>query len=111
MDDGHLPRESVDQPAGRPIPQAPEAMLYPLEAAHLAAVPVRTLEALRQRGGGPPVSRPGGGRWVRYQRQALLAWASGKEPASLEFVASEKQPAVVEAMHAALERARRDGTL
>lgn len=62
-------------PMEREIPQDPNALLFPAEAAYLVAVPVRTLEALRLRGGGPPVSRPGGGRWVRYRRADLLAWA------------------------------------
>jgi hypothetical protein len=68
-------------PAGRKIPLDPDALLYPLEAAEMAAVSPRTLEAMRVRGGGPPFVRIGS-RAVRYQRRALLAWCAGRERTS-----------------------------
>jgi hypothetical protein len=65
-------------PAGRRIPADPDAMLYPVEAAYLAAVSHRTLETLRVRGGGPPFCRIGS-RAIRYKRSALLAWCGGRQ--------------------------------
>jgi hypothetical protein len=65
-------------PAGRRIPADPEAMLYPAEAAYLAALSHRTLETLRVRGGGPPFCRIGT-RAVRYRRGALLAWCADRQ--------------------------------
>lgn len=41
-------------PAGRPIPDHPQALLFTAEAALLLGLSPRTLEALRLRGGGPP---------------------------------------------------------
>ena len=45
-------------------------------ASCLAALSVRTFEALRLRGGGPPYVKLG--RAVRYRRDDVLAWAAGK---------------------------------
>ena len=62
--------EPLDEPAGRPIPEHPEALLYPAEVAFLLGLSVRTLEAKRLRGGGVPfiaLSR----RAVRYRRSDL----------------------------------------
>jgi predicted DNA-binding transcriptional regulator AlpA len=64
------------KPAGRPIPRDPDALLFGAEAAYLAALSVRTFEALRLRGGGPPYIKLG--RAVRYQRRAVLEWAAAK---------------------------------
>lgn len=68
-------------PAGRRIPVDPDAMLYPAEAAYLAALSPRTLETLRVRGGGPPFCRIGA-RAVRYRRSALLDWCAGRQHTS-----------------------------
>lgn len=68
-------------PAGRSIPVDPDAMLYPVEAAYLAALSPRTLETLRIRGGGPPFCRIGA-RAVRYRRSALLDWCQGRQHTS-----------------------------
>ncbi len=62
--------------AGRPIPRDPDALLFGAEAAYLAALSVRTFEALRIRGGGPPFVKLG--RAVRYRRADVLGWAAGK---------------------------------
>ena len=63
-----------DKPAGRPIPQDPEAALFEAEASHLAGPSVRTLQALRLRGGGPVFFYAGSRRAVRYRRRDLLEW-------------------------------------
>ncbi len=63
-----------DEPAGRPIPQDPDAALYETEAAHLAGPSVRTLQALRLRGGGPVFFYAGSKRAVRYRRRDVLEW-------------------------------------
>lgn len=68
-------------PAGRPIPTDPDAMLLPAEAAHCLGVSPRTLEAWRVRGGGPPFAKIGS-RSVRYQRAAILSWASSRQQQS-----------------------------
>lgn len=64
------------EPAGRPIPRDPDALLFGAEAASLVALSIRTFEALRLRGGGPPFIKLG--RAVRYRRGDVLAWAAGK---------------------------------
>ncbi len=63
-----------DEPAGRPIPQDPEAALFEAEASHLAGPSVRTLQALRLRGGGPVFFYAGSRRAVRYRRRDVLDW-------------------------------------
>jgi hypothetical protein len=67
------PDTRADAPAGRVIPQDPDALLYQAEAAYLTALSERTLEALRLRGGGPAFIGVGK-RGVRYRRGDLLAW-------------------------------------
>ena len=64
------------EPAGRPIPRDPDALLFGAEMAYLLGLSVRTLEGLRLRGGGPPYVKFG--RSVRYGRRDGLAWAAGK---------------------------------
>lgn len=63
-----------DEPAGRPIPQDPEAALFETEASHLAGPSVRTLQAFRLRGGGPVFFYAGTRRAVRYRRRDVLDW-------------------------------------
>lgn len=63
-----------DEPAGRPIPQDPEAALFETEASHLAGPSVRTLQAFRLRGGGPAFFYAGSRRAVRYKRRHVLEW-------------------------------------
>jgi hypothetical protein len=64
------------EPAGRPIPRDPDALLFGAEMAYLLGLSVRTLEGLRLRGGGPPYVKLS--RSVRYRRGDGLAWAAGK---------------------------------
>ncbi|MGH7122115.1 MAG: helix-turn-helix transcriptional regulator [Acetobacteraceae bacterium] len=64
------------EPAGRPIPRDPDALLFGAEMAYLLGLSVRTLEGLRLRGGGPPYIKLL--RSVRYRRGDGLAWAAGK---------------------------------
>jgi predicted DNA-binding transcriptional regulator AlpA len=64
------------EPAGRPIPRDPDVLLFGAEAAYLAGLSVRTFEALRLKGGGPPFVKLG--RAVRYRRGDVLAWTAGK---------------------------------
>lgn len=64
------------EPAGRPIPRDPDALLFGAEAAYLAGLSARTLESLRLRGGGPVYVKLG--RAVRYRRADILAWTAGK---------------------------------
>lgn len=73
-----LPLNREGGPAGRRIPVDPDAMLYPVEAAYLAALSPRTLETLRIRGGGPPFCRIGS-RAIRYRRSVLLAWCTSRQ--------------------------------
>jgi predicted DNA-binding transcriptional regulator AlpA len=61
------------EPAGRPIPRDPDALLFGAEMAYLLGLSVRTLESLRLRGDGPPYVKLG--RAVRYNRLAGLEWA------------------------------------
>jgi hypothetical protein len=65
--------ERADAPAGRVIPQDPEALLYQAEASYLMALSERTLEAYRLKGGGPPFTVIGK-RGVRYRRGDLIEW-------------------------------------
>jgi len=69
--------ERADAPAGRVIPQDPDALLYQAEAAYLTAQSERTLEAYRLKGGGPPFINVGK-RGVRYRRGDLLQWIAGR---------------------------------
>jgi len=64
------------EPAARPIPRDPDALLFGVEMAYLLGLSVRTLEGLRLRGGGPPYVKLL--RSVRYRRGDGLAWAAGK---------------------------------
>ena len=62
-----------DEPAGRPIPQDPNALLHTAEAAFLLGLSPRTLETLRLKGDGPPfivVTK----KAVRYRRQDIMDW-------------------------------------
>jgi len=61
------------EPAGRPIPRDPDALLFAAEMAYLLGLSVRTLESLRLRGGGPAYIKLG--RAVRYNRLRGLEWA------------------------------------
>jgi hypothetical protein len=67
-------------PAGRVIPIDGEALLHRSEAAELAALSPRTLEALAVRGDGPPMVKIG--RSVRYRRSTLLGWLAERERVS-----------------------------
>lgn len=67
----------IDEPAGRPVPSDPDALLHQAEAAYLTGLSGRTLETFRLRGGGPPfvaLCR----RAIRYRRRDLLAWIDAR---------------------------------
>ncbi len=66
-------RELSAEPAGRPIPAHPDALLFTAEAAYLLGLSPRTLEALRLRGGGPPfvAVTP---KAVRYRPRDIENW-------------------------------------
>ena len=66
-----------EQPAGRPIPEHPDALLFTAEAALLLGLSPRTLEAFRLRGGGPPfiAVTP---KAVRYRRRDLEDWITAR---------------------------------
>ena len=68
----------ADAPAGRIIPGDPDALLLQIEAAYLAALSPRTLEALRVKGGGPAYIALGR-RTVRYRRRDLLQWIEERQ--------------------------------
>lgn len=65
--------QQLEEPAGRPIPGHPDALLFTAEAAFFLGLSARTLEAFRLRGGGPPyfAVTP---KAVRYRRSDLEAW-------------------------------------
>jgi hypothetical protein len=72
------PAEVVSaEPAGRLIPLDPAAALFPVEVAFLTGLSIRTLEALRLKGGGP-VYLSLGRRAVRYVRADVLAWMEAR---------------------------------
>jgi hypothetical protein len=58
------------EPAGRPIPKDPDALLFTAEAAYLAGLSPRTFEKLRGAGGGCRFALLG--RAVRYRRGDVL---------------------------------------
>jgi excisionase family DNA binding protein len=55
-----------------PVAADPDAALNENQAAEYLGVSVRTLQAWRVRGGGPPYVKIG--RSVRYQRRALITF-------------------------------------
>jgi hypothetical protein len=65
-----------DEPAGRPIPRDDDALLYPLEAAYLLGLSLRTLEQWRWRGCGLRYCAIGVGRRasIRYRRRDIIAF-------------------------------------
>ena len=63
----------LEEPAGRPIPQHLDALLYPVEAAFLQGLSVRTLESHRLRGVGVPYIQVTA-KAVRYRRRDLNAY-------------------------------------
>ena len=72
-----LQAESEDEPAGRPIPRDPDALLYPVEAAYLLGLSNRTLEAARLKGGLVRFCRLSR-RAVRYRRQDILDYITSR---------------------------------
>jgi hypothetical protein len=64
------------EPAGRPIPKDPDALLFTVEAAYIAGLSPRTLEKARVAGGGCQFIALGCGsrRAIRYRRRDVLAW-------------------------------------
>lgn len=71
------PAEPDDEPAGRPIPRDPDALLYPVEAAYLLGLSNRTLEAARLKGGLVRFCRLSR-RAVRYRRQDILDYITSR---------------------------------
>ena len=69
--------DRTDAPAGRVIPQDPDALLYQAEVAYLTAQSERTLEAYRLKGGGPPFIAIGK-RGVRYRRGDVQDWIAAR---------------------------------
>ncbi len=72
-----VPADAGDEPAGRPIPEHFDALLYPAEAAYLLGLSVRTLEQARLKGGGVPfvsLSR----RAVRYRRRDIIEFIEAR---------------------------------
>jgi hypothetical protein len=69
--------DRADAPAGRIIPQDPDALLYQAEVAYLTAQSERTLEAYRVKGGGPPFIVIGK-RGVRYRRGDVQDWIAAR---------------------------------
>ena len=71
----------LEEPAGRPIPRHPDALLFTAEAAFLLGLSPRTLEALRLRGNGPPflALTP---KAVRYHRGDLEKWIEARRRVS-----------------------------
>lgn len=65
-----------DEPAGRPVPEHPDAALFPAEVAFLTGKSLRTLEADRLRGGGIRYFKIG--RAVRYRRRDVTAWIEAR---------------------------------
>jgi hypothetical protein len=66
-----------EEPARRPIPAHPDALLCTVEAAFMLGLSPRTLEAFRLRGGGPPyvaLTR----KAIRYKRRDLDAWIESR---------------------------------
>jgi predicted DNA-binding transcriptional regulator AlpA len=72
-----LPDVRLDEPAGRPLPADPAALLYPAEAAHILGLSPRTLEHFRISGGGPRYVSIGR-RCVRYRRSDLTGWIDSR---------------------------------
>ena len=75
------PSPQFEQPAGRTIPEHPDALLFTAEAAFLLGLSPRTLEALRLRGGGPPfvAVTP---KAVRYRHRDIEAWIAERRRVS-----------------------------
>ena len=65
-----------DEPAGRPIPRDSNALLFPLEAAFLLGLSLRTLETWRWRGCGPAYCALGAGNRpaIRYRRSDIISF-------------------------------------
>ncbi len=70
-----------EEPAGRPIPEHPDALLVTSEAAFLLGLSHRTLEALRLRGGGPLFVKVTA-KAVRYRRCDIDAFIEARRRAS-----------------------------
>ncbi len=68
----------ADQPAGRAIPRDDDAALYEAEVGHLTGLSVRTIQALRLKGGGPRFFLAGNRRAVRYRRRDVMAWVEAR---------------------------------
>jgi hypothetical protein len=58
----------------RVLSDEPDALLTEIEAADLLRLSIRTLQAWRARGYGPPFVRAG--RAIRYRRRDLVAWVN-----------------------------------
>lgn len=95
MDTPQNPASSAkpNEPAGRPIPQDPNALLFTAEAAFFLGLSRRTLETLRLKGGGPPfiaVTK----KAVRYRRADLMEWIHNRKRRSTSDNGSDGPSAV-----------------
>lgn len=66
---------SNKEPAGRPIPSDPDALLYPAEAGYLLGNSTGTLANWRVQGKGP-VFITCGRKQIRYRRADVLQWVA-----------------------------------
>ncbi len=69
--------DADDEPGGRPLPKNPDALLFPVEAAFLLGLSVRTLEQARFKGGGVPFVSLGR-RAVRYRRRDIVEFIEAR---------------------------------
>ena len=71
----------AEEPANRPIPQHPDALLFTVEAAFLLGLSPRTLEAHRISGEGAPyiAVTP---KAIRYRRSDLESWIAARRRTS-----------------------------
>jgi len=58
--------------AANTLPPDPDALMTEAQTAEFLQVSIRTLQANRVRGGGPPYVKLG--RSVRYRRRDVIAW-------------------------------------
>ena len=87
------PADLSDQPAGRAIPRDEDAALYEAEVGHLTGLSVRTIQALRLKGGGPRFFLAGNRRAVRYRRRDVMAWVEARMQRSTSDPGPAETPA------------------
>ncbi len=75
-----MPTKPIDACPGPISNQDPEILLTEGQAASLLCLSMRTLQAWRQRGGGPLYVRAG--RAIRYRRRDLVSWVNANTTSS-----------------------------